>query len=325
MALTIMCIGSSITRGVRDGSTDPANVMGGYRYYLWSQFDALGVDVNFIGSQSSGPSDMTDQNHEGRNGWTLHQMRDNVASWFSTSGIPDVVLIEGATNDVAQPPSLGGYTAAETLTHLTGFLTNVASAGPSTTVFVAPSPPYLADATDMLTLAAYNVLAEAECVSRAAAGERVRWVPMALTPDMISDTVHPNETGYLWMSRWWLQALQREYPTLLPSVPTTITTASAARRIGSPWTRSGATTLSLVAARELTALRASLLAKYDIISVAVSDLVGANSYSTYLDGPRATVVLDRGTSTGALSASLTVTTSEGAQVVSFGDGGLQDL
>lgn len=322
MPLDIMCVGTSITHGVKYSSTDPGKVMAGYRYYLWRELTALGVSFRFFGSQVDGPSDMTDRDHEGRNGWTLHQMRDNVASWFGVSGVPNAVFMEGGTNDLAQPEPMGGFTPAETVGHLGEFLDNAQAAGPNTIIFVSPPPPYLSDSTVGVQLAEYARLAEIEVLSRFAAGENVRWVPMALTPAMISDTVHPNEIGYEWMSIWWLQALQREYPSLITSVPTRLAATTSSYRPSSPWARAGATTISLTAVRDQTALRVQLEAKFDILSVDLVALTNVSTSSVFLDGPRATVVLTRAVATAALSAGASVTTSEGPQSVSFGDGGL---
>jgi lysophospholipase L1-like esterase len=95
-----MPLGDSITYGYP--------TPGGYRIRLWDLLAGRDRDpLNFVGSQSNGPSDLPDQDHEGHNGWTIRQLRAEIDGWMATSK-PDAVLLNIGDNDILQDDNPGG-------------------------------------------------------------------------------------------------------------------------------------------------------------------------------------------------------------------------
>jgi hypothetical protein len=100
----ILPIGDSITQGGRlDGEYT-------YRYPLFYQLKAAGIDFNFIGSLRTGldPSfkwpDKNgvpfDPDHEGHYGWKTTAVRDKLVEWSSGwAAVPDIAIIHLGTND----------------------------------------------------------------------------------------------------------------------------------------------------------------------------------------------------------------------------------
>ena len=101
MPLKVMPLGDSITQG-HDGVTELAE-QGGYRPRLWQHLKTLGLDIDFVGSQISGPSGLEDKDHEGHAGWEIMDghhgsLIDEIDLWLDAFQ-PDVVLLMVGTND----------------------------------------------------------------------------------------------------------------------------------------------------------------------------------------------------------------------------------
>ena len=89
----VMPLGDSITEGTQ--------VPGGYRIKLWSNIINNGLSVNFVGSQSNGPAELGDHDHEGHPGWRIDQIDASINTWM-TNYAPKIVLMHIGTNDVLQ-------------------------------------------------------------------------------------------------------------------------------------------------------------------------------------------------------------------------------
>jgi lysophospholipase L1-like esterase len=118
----VMPLGDSITEGL--------SVAGGYRIELWSKLVAGGYTVDFVGSQSNGPSSLGDHDHEGHSGWTIAQIDSNVVGWLRTY-TPHTILLHIGTNDIY------GSDPAGAPARLGALLDHIISTAPSTEVFVA--------------------------------------------------------------------------------------------------------------------------------------------------------------------------------------------
>ncbi len=92
----ILSIGDSITAG--EHKVDPTP--GAYRIKLWNNFVADGLNVNFVGSQYNGPTNLKDKEHEGHPGWTINQITALVDNGLLANYQPDVVLLMIGTNDI---------------------------------------------------------------------------------------------------------------------------------------------------------------------------------------------------------------------------------
>src|SRR4051794_30404103 len=80
----IMPLGDSITYGVGTPGLDS------YRTDLYRRLTNAGLNVDFVGSQTSGTG--TDRNNEGHPGWTITQISANIDRWLDAYE-PDVILL----------------------------------------------------------------------------------------------------------------------------------------------------------------------------------------------------------------------------------------
>lgn len=200
----IMPMGDSITYG--------AGATGGYRLELKDLLVPAGHSFDFVGSQSSGPFEMEDRQHQGHNGFKIHDIaaiaRDRVTTYR-----PDVVLLVIGTNDM-----LGDYELDTAPDRLAALIDTIVDAAPASEVIVGSIPP-LADEADDAQARAYNAAIPELVQTRANAGKNVSFVDMygAMTPADLVDGVHPHADGYLKMANVWLSALQAVLPDLPPT------------------------------------------------------------------------------------------------------------
>jgi lysophospholipase L1-like esterase len=190
-ALTVMPLGDSITDGL--------NNTGGYRSDLFQLFTVDGRYVDFVGSQTSGPAQLHDQNHEGHPGWRIDQIDAAVTGWLTTYQ-PDVVLLHIGTNDVIQD-----YALSQAPDRLAALLDHITAADPQAEVDVAAIVPF-ADAAREAAVRTYNAAIPGIVSARAGAGKHVALVDMHAaigTADLSADGVHPSTGGYSKMAARW--------------------------------------------------------------------------------------------------------------------------
>lgn len=191
----ILPLGDSITHG--------ADVPGGYRIGLWQHLAAGRYASDFVGSQSSGPSSLRDQDHEGHAGWRIDQVDANVVGWLRTYA-PRTVLLHIGTNDVVQNYDLAG--APDRLSALIDHITDTA---PDADVFVAQITP-LGWADGETAVRSFNDAIPGIVRSKVDAGKRVHLVDMhsAVTVADLPDRIHPDSGGYDKMAAAWYDALR---------------------------------------------------------------------------------------------------------------------
>ncbi|GAA3747481.1 SGNH/GDSL hydrolase family protein [Streptomyces tremellae] len=189
----VMPLGDSLT----DGFTP---YPGGYRVELWRLLTAGGRTVDFVGSQSNGPAELGDHDHEGHSGWRIDQLDAHVGTWLRQSEPRTVLLLIG-TNDVNQNLDVAGAPD-----RLSGLIDRITGVAPRCDLFVATVPPE-ADRARQTRVVAYN--AEVPRVV-AAKGPRVHLVRMyeALTTADLADGTHPTREGYGKMAAVWYAALR---------------------------------------------------------------------------------------------------------------------
>lgn len=180
----IMPLGDSLTSGYR--------VPGGYRPLLHEGLTRSGWTVDFVGSLS-GPSDMADPEHEGRNTYVIDELIPITAEMVPRYD-PDIVLLLIGTNDVASQEALSD--APSRLAELLALLSD-------RQVLVGTLPPLLNEAAEA-NIQAYNasLIAEVE-----AAGHTVVDLHAVMTNEMLLDAIHPDEVGYAAMAAAWQAAL----------------------------------------------------------------------------------------------------------------------
>lgn len=205
----IMPVGDSLTHGVKKGSSDPENLMAGYRYYLYKNLTAAENQVDMVGNLSSGPSDLADRNHEGHNGYDCDMISNLIGSSASTYQ-PDVILLMCGVNDFAQPRT--NQFKAEAINHLEKVINNISTSSPNTKIVVATivdsNLGYVPDIQNQIKN--FNAKIPALVAKKQTEGKNVYLVDMynGLTLADLSDTVHPNEDGYQKMSDVWQNILK---------------------------------------------------------------------------------------------------------------------
>ncbi|WP_433892677.1 GDSL-type esterase/lipase family protein [Streptomyces sp. CA-111067] len=185
-----------------DSITDGFNVPGGYRTDLWQYLAADGHTDDFVGSQSNGPAQLGDHDHEGHPGWRIEQVDAQVTGWVQATA-PRTVLLHIGTNDMIQD-----YDPAGAPARLSQLIGDITAAAPGADVLVSDLIP-LADPAAEARAEAYNAAVPGVVDALAAQGRHVHFVPMhdALTAADLADGVHPTAGGYSKMAARWYSVL----------------------------------------------------------------------------------------------------------------------
>jgi Ca2+-binding RTX toxin-like protein len=211
--LKIMPLGDSITKGVLGESTYYDNdSSGGYRTGLWNRFVADGLKVDFVGSQSHGPTSLSDRDHQGHGGWTMNQIAGSVNGWLNTSQ-PDVTLLMIGTND-ARTDSVSTM-----INELSTLIDQVTTQSPNTQLLVASIPPIYPNeqpATRIQRAKDFNIAIPGIVNSKIAQGKKVNFVDMrsltlndltsSISPEL-DNGLHPNVQGYGKIANFWHDAV----------------------------------------------------------------------------------------------------------------------
>jgi lysophospholipase L1-like esterase len=195
-SIKIMPLGDSITYGVGTPGLDS------YRTDLYRRLTNAGLNVDFVGSQTSGTG--TDRNNEGHPGWTITQISANIDHWLDAYE-PDVILLHIGTNDMTRG-------LPDPVAHMATLLDRIHRRLPDAQIFVA-------EVTGLGVLKGVaaqgaRTLAFNNGVERlvAARGLPFHLVDHSRTRGMaIVDRVHPNAYGFKRMAWTWYRALE---PTL---------------------------------------------------------------------------------------------------------------
>jgi lysophospholipase L1-like esterase len=216
--VTIMPLGDSLTQG--EGSSDE----GGYRTFLWKQYQKYGYRVKFVGTQSSGPGDI-DTHNEGHPGWRIDQISAHVVYWL-TLYRPQVILLLIGTNDILQRRDLRHIS-----NRLSLLIDRITFILPQSTLLVASVPPlsdsrlyakqnrsYPSSVDFNANVVAYNATIPSIVRSAVAQGKHVQYVDMYDVVPVydIEDGIHPNDAGYAFMGNAWYTALTKVLPLPLP-------------------------------------------------------------------------------------------------------------
>ena len=216
--IRVMPLGDSITYGVVEY---PGNLeSGGYRLKLWNQLQELGLDTDFVGSQSNGPNTF-DNEHNGYRGRTIDWLASN--NWSSdqdgtpeglSSSLqneqPDIILLMAGTNDTASD------SVSNMITDMNSLIDKITNLSPNTELLVASIPPIRPEASGGTTRVQkaedFNAALPNLIDSWAAQGRNVTFVPTNLTlndissPD-IDNGLHPNDGGHAKIAAAWYDAI----------------------------------------------------------------------------------------------------------------------
>ncbi|WFE36349.1 FG-GAP-like repeat-containing protein [Micromonospora sp. WMMD975] len=182
--LRVLPLGDSITFGV--GGT-PAGT--GYRARLWDQLAAKPGALDFVGSVDSGQ--LPDTDHEGHPRWRISQIDQLVGDCTVRRYRPNVVTLHIGTNDMAYGDDLAAAPA-----RLKALIEHILRLAPETTVLVATLVPSSTSVTNT-RIQQYNARIPGIVDELRAEGLSVRLVSMnAVTTADLTDSLHPNNTGY---------------------------------------------------------------------------------------------------------------------------------
>ncbi len=186
-----------------DSITDGFNVPGGYRIKLWASIQGIGAKIDFVGSMSNGPAELTDKNHEGHSGWQISQIDSNINAWMDTYK-PKIVLLHIGTNDINMNTDLANAPAR--LSALIDKICAKLAAGGK--VYVATLVPLSGQDAK---INAYNSAIPGVVQAKVGAGKPVYLVSMSsVTLGDLADGVHPNRTGYDKMADNWFAAIRND-------------------------------------------------------------------------------------------------------------------
>ncbi|MEV6006929.1 ricin-type beta-trefoil lectin domain protein [Streptomyces sp. NPDC051976] len=181
-ALRLMPLGDSITWGIGSSSGN------GYRGFLGNQLTAEGHPLDFVGSLRNGT--MPDPDNEGHSGWRIDQIA-GIANSVLAGYRPDVITLEIGTNDLN-----GNYQVATAPDRLSALIDQITGDLPDATVLVG-TVIVSTSGTEEANRPAFNAKLPGIVQAKQAAGEHVRLVDMsALSAADLSDSLHPNDTGY---------------------------------------------------------------------------------------------------------------------------------
>jgi lysophospholipase L1-like esterase len=198
--IRIMPLGDSITYGTNSTGTV------GYRRPLYQLLSGAGYSVDFVGSQADGSPMDFDRNHEGHRGWRADQIRDNIAGWLNSTPA-DVVLLHIGTNDITQ--NQGASNTAVEIGQILDRINTWETAHNQVWVVLAR----IINRNDSFSgiTTTLNGLIQGLADNRIAGGDKIVVVDMesALSyPGDLSDTLHPNDTGYGKMAAVWFAELE---------------------------------------------------------------------------------------------------------------------
>jgi lysophospholipase L1-like esterase len=185
-----------------DSLTDGENIPGGYRIDLWSRLAAGGPSINFVGSQSNGPTSLLDRDHEGHRGWRIDEIGASVEPWLQHYQ-PQIVLLLIGTNDVVQNADLDGAPG-----RLGALIDQITTVLPTSHVVVASIPP-LRDQVWQQRVLAYNAAIPTIVGTR---GPHVSFVDLfnvVDAGDLIADGIHLTPGGNRKLADAWYFAIRR--------------------------------------------------------------------------------------------------------------------
>jgi hypothetical protein len=199
----ILPLGDSLTSGI--------GYEGGYRVALFRIARAAGKSITFTGSLQNGPmlagGVAFPRHHEGRSGWTIEGVMATVPH-PALMTIPHIVLLHVGTNDVYAHKS-----PEQMVERVEQLIERLELAAPQALIAVAEivpqTDPVLRDRS-----AAYNAELRRRVDARQARGEHVLVVDQfsGFSTTLLSDGVHPTQSGYEHLAHVWYAAIAPYLP-----------------------------------------------------------------------------------------------------------------
>jgi len=229
----IMPLGDSITEGVNEAGTTgcsgvcpPSNERISYRKDLRDALAADGYTVDFVGTQVSGTSLMSDDQHEGHGGWTAYQLVNGnnnplagtgsnaaeggfLSNWLSgkmdnaatpdptNAGWPDVILLHIGTNDLSPGGDQSSLWTNVQAVRNAIVSWSTANSWPVTLIYSRINNSYLPSSEfTNFNDNVINGLTPTIWVDQE--------VALLNVPTFYGDTIHPSDLGYQEMANYWL-------------------------------------------------------------------------------------------------------------------------
>ncbi len=195
---TILPLGDSITEGL--GSSDSA----GYRSELFHKALLDGIQVNFIGTLSNGPTVLDGyvfpRDHEGHRDWIIQQAYNFIPKDRPIDGNPNIVLLHIGTEDLKFIP--GGAPG-----RLEILIDRILDNNPQTLLVLSNLIPW---PEKSVLINSYNKTIPAIVQLRAKAGFNIIFVDQfsSFPSYGLSDGKYPNSAGYKKMAENWYRAIQ---------------------------------------------------------------------------------------------------------------------
>jgi lysophospholipase L1-like esterase len=203
-----MPLGDSITEGY------PGH-HGGYRTLLWQLLvQQDGDKIDFVGSQSSGPPELGDKDHEGHGGWCIdgpcggrpdRDVAPRIQGWI-TQYRPDIVSVHLGTNDLNK-----GADGVETARRLDDLVGRIYAADPDVYVIVVQ---IIQGQTHAEQHEVYDAAVPGIAARYQAQGRKIAVLdmsPLLSMPTNFVDGIHPTPFGYDIMARALHPAVSMAY------------------------------------------------------------------------------------------------------------------
>jgi Ca2+-binding RTX toxin-like protein len=213
--LKIMPLGDSITQGKINNTILEAD-QEGYRRHLWEKLTNLGLEIDFVGSQSSGTSQLPDRDHEGHPGTNITFIRNEVNNWINAK-TPDVILLKIGTNNTNNDTIDNGQQIADNLNLLIQRINQNAN---FTGELLVSSIPLIR--TTLVAAQNLNRHIDGDSyndkiqgvVNQNAANGNVTFVDMRsgltendITPQPDDSGLHPTDGGYQKIANFWYNSI----------------------------------------------------------------------------------------------------------------------
>ncbi len=203
----IMPLGNSITSGV--GST--GNHLA-YRKALWNLLSPR-YAVDFVGTLQGGDGTF-DEDHEGHPGWKASEIRLHINEWLPQAR-PDFVLLHIGTNDVS-----AGRATQDIINDIDAILTAIWNFNANARIFLCkliPRRDNFDGATRELNQAIENLVAARSGAALELVDQYTPFVSVSGWQNILmSDDIHPNDTGYQLMAEVFYNALIRHLSPVTP-------------------------------------------------------------------------------------------------------------
>ena len=173
-----------------------------FRYELWKDLIGNNWTFDFIGTQSDNASytsfnnNIFDIDHEGRGGWTSGQILEELNSWLSETGSPDIVLLSSPGGNDA----LEGLPYEDAVENINSIIDILQTNNPSVTIVIEQMAP---GRTDIMTSELTSFFDQMQqevlniATNQSTSSSQVIAVDMFTGFDdgLLADDVHYNESG----------------------------------------------------------------------------------------------------------------------------------